>query len=81
MKRFELGELRAADAARCDKAALTDLREINIPDEGSTEERLLSFLERVQNPYLFKVGDIAVKVDHLGEKSLSELMANALKAS
>ena len=77
----DLEELRAADVALCDKNKLVDLRELEVTDEDSTEKKVLTFLNHVKNPYLFKVGDIAVKVDYCGEKRLSDLMVNTLKAS
>ena len=74
-------ELRAADVALCDKEKLVDLRELDKAAGDSKEKKVLGFLELIKNPYLFKVGDVAVKVDCCGEKSLSELMASALAVS
>lgn len=80
MKQLDLEELRAADVALCDKEKLVDLRELEKNRGDSKEKKVLAFLECVRNPYLFRVGDIAVKVDYCGEKSLSDLMVNTLKA-
>ena len=41
---------------------------------------MLDFAEQVKNPYLFKVGNIAVKVEYCGEKTLSDSLASVLKA-
>ncbi len=80
MKSFDLEKFRAADVALCDKDKLVDLREIEIADGDNKERNALNFLKRIQNPYLFKVGEIAVKVDFCGEKRLSDMMAEALAA-
>ena len=81
LKLIDLEELRAADVAHCDKNQLVDLREISEIGEGNFESKVLDFLNYVKNPYLFKVGNIAVKVDYCEEKMLTELMVNVLNAS
>ena len=81
LKLIDLEELRAKDVAHCDKKRLVDLREIGEIGEGNAESKVLNFLNYVKHPYLFKVGDIAVKVDYCQEKMLTELMVNVLNAS
>lgn len=81
LKLIDLEELRVADVAHCDKNQLVDLREMGEIGEGNSESKVLDFLNYVKNPYLFKVGDIAVKVDYCEEKKLTELMVNVLNAS
>ena len=81
LKLIDLEELRAKDVAHCDKKQLLDLREIGMMSEGNAERKVVNFLNYVKNPYLFKVGDIAVKVDYCEEKMLTELMVNVLNAS
>ena len=39
------------------------------------------FAEQVKNPYLFRVDDIAVRVEYCGGKSLSDALVSVLKAS
>ncbi len=65
----------------CDKASLVDLNNIHIDTGQPAIARLAEFAKQVKNPYLFKVGDIAVNVIYRGEKSLSIALANVLKAS
>ena len=60
---------------------IVDLRDIGMMSEGNAERKVVDFLNYVKNPYLFKVGDIAVKVDYCEEKMLTELMVNVLNAS
>lgn len=76
----ELTELKSANVALCDKAALADLNSIRVNTEGSSAERVLDFAEQVKNPYLFKVGNIAVSVIYCGDKSLTNALASVLKA-
>ena len=64
-----------------DKSELTDLNNIHIDTGQSTVARVAEFAKQVKNPYLFKVGDIAVNVIYCGDKSLSSVLASVLKAS
>ncbi len=41
--------------------ALIDISNIAIDDTMTKEERIKDFIEKVNNPYYFKVGDIIVK--------------------
>ena len=64
----------------CDKSMLTDLRNIRIHTDKALHDRVLEFAEQVKNPYLFKVGDIAVSVIYCGDKSLSDALTGVLMA-
>ena len=74
-------EQKTISIVSCDKASLVDLNNIHIDTGQPTIARLAEFAEQVKNPYLFKVGDIAVNVIYHGDKSLSNVLANVLKAS
>lgn len=41
---------------------LVDISTIKIDRDRPVVERILSFMEQVKNPYLFKVGNVPVKV-------------------
>lgn len=64
---------------------LVDLKEIQLDESKSVHERMLDFLEKVRNPYLFRVGDMIVKVNFFGKESLQskieELILSADKIS
>ena len=64
---------------------LVDLKEIQLDESKSIHERMLDFLEKVRNPYLFRVGDMIVKVNFFGKESLQskieELILSADKIS
>ena len=59
---FEM--LKSVDIKNVDKGSLIDLDEVQIDDTRPVSERILSFLQQVQNPYCFRIGDVAVKVNY-----------------
>lgn len=78
MTSTELDACRRADIAACDPDSLADLRDVEIDRSKPVQDRLRSFMEQVHNPYLFKVGDIVVKVNYGGERDFSEALAYIL---
>lgn len=72
----ELKNCRAADFSSYDN--FTDLREIQIDESKKVPERVENFLEQVKNPYLFKVGDVFVKVNYKGGKDLADSLITLL---
>ena len=56
---FEM--LKSVDIKNVDKGSLIDLDEVQIDDTRPVSERILSFLQQVQNPYCFRV---AVNVNY-----------------
>ncbi|GHV00656.1 hypothetical protein FACS1894211_08500 [Clostridia bacterium] len=48
---------------------LKDISEVTIDTKKPVEERILSFIEQIGNPYLFKVGNTPVKVGFNGNGS------------
>ena len=59
---FEM--LKSVDIKNVDKGSLINLDEVQIDDTRPVSERILSFLQQVQNPYCFRIGDVAVKVNY-----------------
>lgn len=49
---------------------LVDIRTVGIEDSLDKPERISRYITAVQNPYLFKVGETAVRVQY-GDKNLS----------
>ena len=72
----DLLQCRSQELSSCDPAALVDLRDIKIDAGKPITERVQSFMEQVGNPYLFKVGDIAVKVNYGDGKPLADVLAS-----
>lgn len=44
------------------KSQLVDLRDVKIDQRLTKENRIKSYIKQVKNPYLFKVGDTAVRI-------------------
>lgn len=74
----ELAKCKEIDISTCDVDSLVDLREISIDTTRPITERIESFLKQVRNPYLFKVGDIAMKVDYGNGKEFAEAFTDIL---
>lgn len=45
-----------------DKSQLVDLRDVKIDQRLTKVNRIKSYIKQVKNPYLFKVGDTAVRI-------------------
>ncbi len=56
---------------------VVDISDIDIGN-GSVEEKVNDFLGIVRNPYIFKVGDLTVKVNFNGDKPFSEALVKAV---
>lgn len=60
----DIESMKSIDIKDVDKAELIDLNTIHIDQEKPVAERIESFIQQIKNPYCFKVGDIAVKVNY-----------------
>ena len=60
--RASLDRYRAADLMTCDPGVLADLRDVQIDTALPVRERMVSYLQQVGNPYLFKVEGLIVRV-------------------
>ena len=78
LTKSQLDLCKAAEIALCDKNNLTDLRDITVDKSKSVRERIENFTGQVKNPYLFKVGDVIVKVAYSGGKDFSGALSSAL---
>lgn len=78
LTKSQLDLCKAAEIALCDKNMLTDLRDITVDKSKSVMEKIESFTGQVKNPYLFKVGDVIVKVAYSGGKDFSGALSSAL---
>ena len=56
--------LRSVDIRSVDKQSLVDLNSVRIDESKPVQERVLSFLQQIKNPYCFRIGDVAVKVNY-----------------
>lgn len=78
LTKSQLDLCKAAEIALCDKNTLTDLRDITVDKSKSVMEKIENFTQQVKNPYLFKVGDVIVKVAYSGSKDFSGALSSAL---
>lgn len=62
LTKTELEEYKKAQISTCDVDSLIDIRDIKIDKNKPIYNRISDFIYQIKNPYLFKVGDVAVKV-------------------
>ena len=85
---YDIGELNNK-LTRCEnislsevnKEELDDISNINIDKRKSSNERLLDFLMKVKNPYVFKVKGKLVKISFSEDsnKTADDCLTNVLK--
>lgn len=75
-----LETLRNADISACNPDELTDLRNVTVSREKPFCERAGDYIRQVRNPYLFRVGSTAVKVEFGEGKDFSELLTDIILA-
>lgn len=57
-----LNEMKNADLKECNIDDLVDIRDVKVDNNKSKIEKLMDFIDKIKNPYMFKVGDTVVKV-------------------
>lgn len=72
---YQMGEV-----ATCDKDRLTDLSRVEVDKDLPVVERVREYIHQVGNPYLFKVGDTAVKIEFGGGSELADSIARIMNA-
>ena len=75
---FDLIMLRNVAVADCSKDSLVDLHDVKIDAEKSVPEKMNDYFEQIKNPYIFKVGDVRVKVNFEGDRSFTEALVSAI---
>lgn len=76
----QLQNLKSVDAGDYNFSSLVDLKDVVIDTSQPMANRIISFAEQMNNPYLFKVGEIVVKVEYGEGKNLSEALVDILNA-
>lgn len=56
-------EWKKVDVREIDMDTLVDIRDVNIDMDWPREKRIEEFIRQIKNPYCFKVGKVAVKVE------------------
>ena len=75
---FDLNFLKNAAIADYSKDSLVDLHDVKIDPSKSVADKMNDYFEQIKNPYLFKVGDIRVKVSFGGERSFTDVLGSAI---
>ncbi len=60
---------------------LIDLKDIKIDDNKPITERMRDYLDQIKDPYLFRVGDIVVKIKFAGEESLQTKIEEMMRSN
>ena len=76
MTKTALEHYRKADICTSQADNLVDIRNIAVDQSLPLDARIERFVTQVGNPYLFKVGDVAVKVECVGQKKLSDALVS-----
>lgn len=61
----ELERLHGAKVEGMDCSELVNIEEVEIQQDGSAEQRMQDFFEKIRNPYCFLCGNTPVKVDFI----------------
>lgn len=61
---YAVESMKNVDIRSVDKSKLIDLNSVHIDETAPVPERVRNFLEQIRNPYCFRVGDVAVKVNY-----------------
>lgn len=80
LKVSELNHLKNVSIENFNIDDLVDLKDIRIDKDSSVQSKIASFIEQIKNPYFFKVGKIAVKLNFDEEgPTFQERLLNSLK--
>ena len=59
-----LEQMRNVDIRKVDQASLVDINQVKIDNSLPVVQRVSNFISQVRNPYCFRIGDVAVKVEY-----------------
>lgn len=77
----QLDECRKADFNSCNRNDLSDITNLKIDVEEPIINRARKYFKDVKNPYMFRVGDVGVKINCSGDKNLSDSIVNIASAN
>ena len=79
LKQEQINMMQSVDIATVDKAQLADVSGITFDNSLSKGERAARILEQVKNPYCFRLGGTAVKIEFSDDgPPLQDVIANFL---
>lgn len=77
----QLDECRKADFNTCNMNDLPDVTNLEIDINEPIINRARKYFKDVKNPYMFRVGDVGVKINCSGDKNLSDSIVNIASAN
>ncbi len=77
----QLDECRKADFNTCKINDLPDVTNLKIDVDEPIINRAGKYFKDVKNPYIFRVGDVGVKINCSGDKNLSDSIVNIATSS
>ncbi len=72
----QLDECREADFNTCKINDLPDITKLKIDIDEPIINRARKYFKDIKNPYIFRVGDVGVKINCSGDKDLSDSIVN-----
>ena len=77
---FDLLSLRNTAIADCSKDSLVDLHDVKIDSSKSVVDKMNDYFEQIKNPYLFKVGNVRVKVSFGGNRTFTDALGSVFSS-
>ncbi|MEA5057378.1 DUF6870 family protein [Anaerotignum propionicum] len=76
----ELEDLKKVDPLAVNLDDLIDINDVEIQMQLPREERIADFIRQIKNPYLFKCGNVVVKIEFSqAEVTLTERMKQYMR--
>ena len=78
MTRDELRKCCSADIMTCCAENLVDLNRVEVAADLPVVNRMEHYMDQIQNPYLFRLDDLIVKVTFGGKRDISSVLAGLM---
>ena len=77
---FDLMNFKTVAIADYSKDSLVDLHDVKIDPSKSVPEKMNDYFEQIKNPYLFKVGNVRVKVSFGGSRTFTDALGSVFSS-
>ena len=81
MNSYDLINFQKANFTDYSIDKLVDLHQVKIDTEKTVNERMISYIKQVKNPYIFRVCDVKVQVNFSSERSFNEALKSAISST
>lgn len=77
----ELEKMSQMDVTTVNLDELVDLREVQIDNSLDEAEKIMDYIEKIKNPYVFRYGDYVIKLEFDNESgvTLQELLEDLVR--